>query len=327
MPYSSESVTKVTELYAKKKVAAEVAAEVEKAQLYSAVPDVKKIDNRLSSIGLRIFKESMRGGADLCGRIDNIRVEAEELVSERARLVAAAGFDADMGEPKYECPLCKDTGYDKNGKMCKCLHRALVDAEFKNSGMSGLISKQDFDNFSLDYYIGVDRTKMENNLIRAKAFAAAVAEGQCRNMLFMGTTGLGKTHLSSGIAKSVIESGCSVIYESAQNMFSDFSYERFNKGFGDRTPSKTDKYFECDLLIIDDLGTEVSNQFTSACLYNVINTRIVSEKSMLISTNVRRNELLEQYNERIVSRLIGEFEVCAFVGRDVRGEKLKMNKK
>ena len=326
MPYSSENVRTVTEAFSNKRSSAEKIAEEEREQLYAALPDVKKIDRRLSTLGLRIFGESMRGGDGIAARIARIKAETEELVSERARLVADGGFRADMGEPRYECAVCSDTGYDKNGKMCGCLKRALICAEFQSSGMAGLIAKQDFDNFSLDYYTGADARKMSTILEKSKEFAACVSGGGYMNMLFMGGTGRGKTHLSSGIAKKVIEGGCSVVYESAQNIFADFEHERFFRSYGDKTPPKTDKYFDCDLLIIDDLGTEVTNQFTVSCLYNLINTRMVSEKSMLISTNVEQNDLLERYTDRIISRLFGEFAAYIFPGRDIRSAKLKMTK-
>ena len=322
MPFSSENVKKISEEFASKRNAAQLRADNERESLYAALPDVRKIDRRLSSLGLRIFGESMRGG-DVAGRIAVIRAETEELVRERARLIKEKGLDADIGEPKYECAACSDTGYDKNGKMCGCMRRALVGAEFKSSGMAGLISSQDFDNFSLEYYADADRAKMENIFEKAKEFARDVSGGAYRNMLFMGTTGLGKTHLSSGIAKKVIEGGCSVVYESAQNVFADFEHERFFRAYGDKSPSKTDKYFECDLLIIDDLGTEVTNQFTVSCLYNLINSRMVAQKSMLISTNVGQKELLDRYSDRIVSRLLGEFGAYMFAGRDIRSAKLR----
>ncbi|MBQ2766264.1 MAG: ATP-binding protein, partial [Clostridia bacterium] len=142
------------------------------------------------------------------------------------------------------------------------------------------------------------------------------------NVFFCGTTGLGKTHLSTAIAKTLIERGFDVVYDTAQNILSDFEYERFGRSYGDDSESRTDKYFDCDLLIIDDLGTEMTNQFTVSCLYNIINTRINHSKSMLISTNLTQNEIRERYSDRITSRLFGDFMVMRFVGKDIRLQKL-----
>ena len=137
-------------------------------------------------------------------------------------------------------------------------------------------------------------------------------------------TGLGKTHLSSACAKAVIDRGFDVVYESAQNIFSDFEYERFNRGYNtDAQNEKTARYFETDLLIIDDLGTEVTNQFTTACLYNIVNTRMCTGKGMIINTNLKKEELVAKYQDRITSRLFGEFEICLFMGKDIRSQKLR----
>ena len=323
MPYSSDNYNSVTEAFAAKKLKAERDAEVRRAELYEKLPKIREIDEALSSTGLKIFSEALKGKVGLTERIAKLKKETDELESTRRAILKSAGYDVDYTEPRYECRKCSDTGFGKDGKMCECLCRALTIAGFESSGMAKLIEKQTFENFSLDYYTGADRAQMEKNLARARDFAAAVARGEYRNMLFMGTTGLGKTHISSAVAKSVIEGGCDVVYESAQNVFSDFEYERFSRSYGDSTPPKTKKYFDCDLLIIDDLGTEVSNQFTVSCLYNLMNSRIVAEKSMLISTNVGKEEMLERYTDRILSRLFGEFEVCVFSGKDVRSQKLK----
>ena len=157
-----------------------------------------------------------------------------------------------------------------------------------------------------------------------KNYAETFRENGGRNLLFIGKTGLGKTHLSSACAKAVIDRGFDVVYESAQNIFSDFEYERFGRGYNsDAQNEKTARYFDTDLLIIDDLGTEVVNQFTTACLYNIINTRMCSGKGMIINTNLDQNELASKYQDRITSRLFGEFDICLFVGKDVRSQKLR----
>ena len=323
MPYSNENLISVTEAFAAKKLKAERDADARRAEIYEKLPKIREIDKSLSETGLKIFGEALKGKKDLSERLAKLKKETDELAETRRAILKAAGYDTDFTEPKYECEKCSDTGYGKDGKMCSCLRLALTKAGFESSGMAKLIEKQTFENFSLDFYTGADREKMEKNIARARDFAAAVSRGEYKNMLFMGTTGLGKTHLSSAVAKTVIEGGCDVVYESAQNVFSDFEYERFSRSYGDNAPSKTKKYFDCDLLIIDDLGTEVSNQFTVSCLYNLMNSRIVAEKSMLISTNVGKEEMLERYSDRILSRLFGEFEVCVFSGKDVRSQKLK----
>ena len=162
-----------------------------------------------------------------------------------------------------------------------------------------------------------------NNLAYVASLAVAERPAKTYNPLFLyGGSGLGKTHLSTSIAKVLIERGFDVVYDSAQNIISDFEYERFGRGYGDMSDSRTDKYFDCDMLIIDDLGTEMANQFTVSCLYNIINTRINHSKSMIISTNLAQNEIRERYTDRITSRLFGDFMVMKFTGKDIRLQKL-----
>jgi len=157
-----------------------------------------------------------------------------------------------------------------------------------------------------------------------RQYAKDFTTDKARNMLFLGPTGLGKTHLSTSLAKVIIDRGYDVVYESAQNIFSDFEYDRFKSGYSeDRSGGRASKYLECDLLIIDDLGTELSNQFTISCLYNIINTRINREQSTIISSNMTQNDLRERYADRITSRLLGEFKVLFFMGEDIRAQKLR----
>jgi DNA replication protein DnaC len=138
-----------------------------------------------------------------------------------------------------------------------------------------------------------------------------------RNLLFVGGTGLGKTHLSTAIAKSLIEKGYNVIYETAQNIFFDFDNDRFRDRFSDSEPEST-KYLDCDLLIIDDLGSEAINSFTVSCLYNILNTRLNKGLPVIASTNLNSKEIRDKYHDRITSRLFGEFNIQMFQGSDLR---------
>ena len=203
--------------------------------------------------------------------------------------------------------------------MCKCFREMLITENIKSSGMGGLIEKQSFENFDLDFYKdnADDYARMKNNLADAKKFAEEFGKGT-KTLMFMGSTGTGKTHLSTAIAKTVIEKGYEVLYDSAQNIVSAFEADRFKSGYGPFEP-KADKYLECDLLILDDLGTEFVNQFTVSCLYNLINTRQNKGLSTLISTNLDYDELTSKYQDRIFSRLVGsDSKVLIFVGKDKR---------
>ena len=319
MGYSSESYRRVKDELRVKRERAEAEATARRSEIHDAHPDIAALDAALSETGMRLFKIALEGGA---GRLERLREENAAMLELRAKMLAAAGYPADVTEPRYECAECHDSGY-VGTRMCACMRRALILESFRESGIGGLIDRQSFENFSLDYYRDErERSEMSFVFSRAKKFAETFGtpDAPCRNLMFIGGTGLGKTHLSTAIARRVIERGYDVKYESAPNIISDFEAERFGgERYYSRGASLTDKYFECDLLIIDDLGAELVNQFTVSCLYNLINTRQNRGLGMLISTNLDGSELRSLYNDRITSRLFGEFDILRFRGRDNRG--------
>lgn len=325
MAYSSDSYRRVKDALREKRERAEAEAMARREEIHARHPEIATVDSALSETGMRLFRVALDGGDDVDRRIARLREENEAMLALRRKLLRAAGYSENATEPQYECTECNDSGYI-GVKMCSCLKRALVLEGFRESGIGGLIERQSFDNFSLSYYKGEgkdDHTDMMRfALDRSRAFAERLFtdDAPCRNLMFIGATGLGKTHLSTAIARRVIERGFDVKYESAPNIIADFETERFG---GDRyygqAPSLTEKYFTCDLLIIDDLGTEMVNQFTLSCIYNLINTRQNRGLPMLISTNLTQQELRTRYSDRITSRLLGEFDILLFLGRDNRG--------
>ncbi len=326
MGYNADNCKKIAEIYREKNFRAQKEAEARKEKLHMLFPEIEAIDNVLAETGMKIFSAALSGEGDIGKKMEEFKRANDELLSARREILLSHGYPADFSDIKYECDKCRDTGY-VDGKMCSCMRRDLVMAGYESAGVGKLIAKQNFDNFDLSYYSGAEREQMARVYNSVKSFAADFQENNARNLLFIGMTGLGKTHLSSACAKAVIDRGFDVVYESAQNIFSDFEHERFSRGYNsEETSVKTDRYFECDLLIIDDLGTELVNQFTTSCLYNIVNTRMCSGKSMIINTNLKRGELMEKYQDRITSRLFGEFEICLFAGRDIRSQKLERGK-
>ncbi|MBQ2707570.1 MAG: ATP-binding protein [Clostridia bacterium] len=322
MGYNKENYIRIRQEYADKNLRAKEAAEQRTRELHALYPELVKIDNVLRETGMNILRESMRGREGLDERIAKLRESNRELQAIRAQYLESIGYPADYTSVKYECEKCRDTGFD-GAKMCECLRRDLVLAGYESSGIGKLMRTQSFETFRLDYYnrSPEERRTMERVLGICRGYAERFDAKKGDNLLFCGTTGLGKTHLSTSIAKVVIERGFDVVYDTAQNILSDFEYERFSKSYGDSSEPKTVKYFDCDLLIIDDLGTEMNNQFTVSCLYNIINTRINQSKAMLISTNLTQNEIRERYSDRITSRLFGDFIALRFFGKDIRLQK------
>ena len=323
MAYNKNNFKKIKEEYATKHVVAEQAADLRRAEVHTALPEVAKIDAMLAKTGLSLMGAALSDKNQRERLFEELKAENLRLNAERDRLLVEAGYPADYTDVKYDCPACSDSGY-VGIKMCDCMKRALTLAGFESSGISRLLETQTFDNFSLDFY--AEKPEIHRNMSGIFGYAKTYAEefdpARSRNLLLMGGTGLGKTHLSSAIARRIIERGFDVFYVTAINMVSDFEAEQFGNHRGVRGEF-TDKYFDCDLLILDDLGTELTNQFTVSCLYNVLNMRINRRLPTVISTNLMQNELMQKYSERITSRILGEFQILPFLGTDIRLQKLR----
>ncbi|MBO5670410.1 MAG: ATP-binding protein [Clostridia bacterium] len=323
--FNRENYRRIKQEFTAKHLAAGETQRARMREVEAGHPELAEINSALAQTGLRIFSAAMEGRDGLDARIEALRRENETLLSLRADLLAAFGYQRDYLDLKYECETCLDTGFVENGtKLCACMRRALVMAGYETSGIGYLMERQTFENFDLQYYKDpTDRKNMEQNFATVKRYVEVFSDEKSQNMLFFGQTGLGKTHLSSAIAKSLIDRGFDVLYETAQNLFGDFEDERFNRAYNTGMEErKTDRYFSCDLLIIDDLGAELSNQFTASCLYNIINTRYNTGKSCIISTNLNHSEIEKRYSPRVLSRLLGQYHNLQFTGRDVRQMKL-----
>ena len=317
MGFSSKNYAYVEELLAKRRTESEYRAQKNTEELYLRSPEVREIDRKLSGVGFALVRVAMEK-TDVAARIEALKEENLALQARRREILASLGLPANYTDVVPVCALCRDRGFTDHG-MCSCMRQLLVEAGYRSSGLGNLLKKQNFDNFSLHYYEGDALRYAERALDVAKSFAETFHQTG-KNLLFMGGTGLGKTHLSTAIARRAIDRGFDVVYETAQNVIADFEYDRFKSGYGE-TETRADKYLDCDLLIMDDLGAELTNQFTVSSLYNILNTRINLGKSTIVSTNLGQKNLLERYDERITSRLFGEFDPILFRGRDIRGQK------
>ena len=310
--YGYDNYQKVKEQLEKRRETAIREAEVRDAELRLESPEIRKIDSELTGTGLLLFKAACTGG-DLAA----IKERNTELTKRRREVLVSLGYPEDYSEIKYTCPICCDTGYNGN-KICSCLREALIKENIRSSGIGNLIEKQSFENFNLSIYADEETKKiMSHNLAEAKKYANEFSRDS-KNLLLIGTTGTGKTHITTAIAKTIIENGFEVIYDSAQNVVAAFEYDRFKSGYG-QYEARGEKYLECELLILDDLGTEFSNQFTISCIYNLLNTRLNKGLPTVISTNLGAGELLSRYEDRIYSRILGQDTVVLrFLGKDNR---------
>ena len=294
------------------------------ARLYhEKYPDIKAIDNILSKTGLEIMGIiSSTSPDDAPAKIAELKKRNESILEERAAALRSYGYSEDYSDIRYECEKCGDTGY-VDTKMCDCMRRALILAGYESSGLGKLIRTQSFDNFSLEYYTdSKERERMEHNVKVLRRFAENFNAKDDFSFLLTGSTGLGKTHLSTAVAKTVIDRGYDVAYVTSVRMINDFEERRFHRGEKDDLPD-TSRYYDAQLLIVDDFGTEMLNQFTLSCIYDIVNTRINNGFSTIINTNLSRIELEKKYGERISSRLFGEYSALLFVGTDMRYKRLK----
>ncbi|MBQ7830065.1 MAG: ATP-binding protein [Clostridia bacterium] len=317
MGFNRENYAKIKGEYEGKYLRAIEEAQFRRAEIHARLPEVARIDGELASSGMRIFEASVSGDRAM---VDRINEENCALLKKRADILVAAGFPANYAEVKYECAECGDTGTVEY-RMCRCMRDKLIKAGLESSGMYELVKTQSFDNFELKYYSGDALPRMKTILDITKKYAEDFEAEKSGSILMMGDTGLGKTHLSSAMGGVIIEKGNDVCYANAVDMLSDFEKERFgNLRSGES--ADTEKYFSCDLLIIDDLGTELVSQFSTSCLYNLINSRIIRKKSTIINTNFTKEEMRKKYQDRITSRIFGEYLVLPFVGTDIREKKL-----
>lgn len=327
MGYNQENFRRIRAEYETKAMKAEEAADERREELYRVIPDLRGLDRALSGFGLRLMKQAMEGGDTQAG-IASLQAENERIQAARRDLLARHGYPADYCSPRYECEKCRDSGYI-GIRMCTCMRRKLTEAGMMSSGLGSLMKTQSFENFSLDYYKNdpAAYARMQDNLQKIRVYATNFGGPEwgkiAHNMLFFGGTGLGKTHLSTSIARVVIEHGYDVFYNSAVGMLADFEIQRFGNSSVQGDADNTARYTACDLLILDDLGTELVNQFTLSVLYTVINTRMNLAKATIISTNLTAAELRKTYSDRITSRLFGEFNPIPFVGTDVRKLKIR----
>ena len=319
MAYSKEIVRKARERLASAKADRESENQEHLAQAYAQLPRLREIDNQLRRTMSRAARAAFSGG-DVQAAMNQAREANQALQRERETLVRLHFEEGYLDESPI-CDRCGGSGYIGTN-MCECLTELCRQEQKKElSLLSG--GKESFSQFRLDYYpdhydpkYGASaRTVMEKTLSTCRTYAATFSQ-RSENLLFSGDTGLGKTFLSACIARVVADRGYSVAYESASHLFNNLEQAKFNNDEAARQASA--KYTACDLLIVDDLGTEMPSQFITAALYTLINDRLLANKPTIISTNLNTEEFARRYSAQIASRLKGSYKRVAFVGEDIR---------
>lgn len=292
-------------------------------EIYNELPQVQNVDKSISSLSVACAKKLLEGDDTA---LHLLKTEIHQLSLKRRELLEMNGYPADYLELQYDCSDCKDTGYIDNQK-CHCFKKASIHLLYSQSNIKEVLKHENFDCFSYDFYsdskvnetTGLTPIETAKNAVSiAKEFIATFNK-EFRNLFFYGDTGVGKTFLSNCIAKELIDSSHSVIYFSAFGLFDLFAKNTFSKD-GDTENSHAQVY-DCDLLIIDDLGTELTNSFVSSQLFLCINERLLRKKSTIISTNLTLDTIIETYSERTFSRISSNYTMIKLVGEDIRIKK------
>ena len=302
------------------------ALEARKREVYEKIPRVMEIDERLSSTGINLSKKILSGitGPDAKKLIAGMERDNERLLREKNALLRENGYKINFLTDVYRCRLCADTGYIE-AERCRCLKQKLIGRYYGLSNLSGALKKETFEHFSIDFYSAdkdpqneiSPRANMQKILRVCRDFTADFGL-KPSNLLFYGNSGLGKTFLCNCIAKELLDAGRTVLYTTAPQLFKTFENYRFYRDEMDEPDETVDMVFAADLLIIDDLGTEFTTGNSLSEFFNIVNSRILNEKPMVISTNLIPNDFEAIYTERIISRILGNFFMCKFFGQDIR---------
>ena len=324
MSYPNEVVTRANEITSARRLAAEQTQRARHREISEKAPDIIKYEAQLAETGLAVLKALTMGG-DAQKYIKELSEQNLNIQKCIRNELVKAGYPADYLETPYTCKSCEDTGF-KAGVACSCRKALLAELNAAELEKVSPAKYCRFDNFDINLYdeapddvYGIpQRERMSDILEYCKNYADDFDSESC-SLYMHGATGLGKTHLSLAIANVAVRKGYNVIYASAQNLFTALEKDKF----GNYGADSLDEYLDCDLLIIDDLGSEFTTQYTVSELYNIINTRINTSKPVIISTNLTETEFEKKYTQRITSRIIGSYESLLFVGRDIRQIKSK----
>lgn len=293
------------------------------AEIAEKIPGITALDDRAAAASIAAAKRRIISpDADL----SSYEEEMHKITEERTRLLTGHGYPADYLEMQYDCPLCRDTGFI-DGARCACFKKASIDLLYSEYSISHVLEKENFRNFSFDWYSDTiqneltgrtERQTARDAVMRAKHFISNAGRPD-NNLYIYGNTGVGKTFLTHCIAKEMLDRSYSSLYFSARDFFDLLADATF--GRDGRNSTHSQMILDCDFLTIDDLGTEVTNSFAASQLFHVLNERIAKNRSTIISTNMTPEEFSAAYTQRIYSRLLSHYKFIKLVGTDIRIQK------
>lgn len=330
---NNSTLKKLLTEYENKRINAIQMADIRKKELYLQYPDLQKIDDELNFLAISTAKSLINKNDPTL--LEKFQEKINVLKNKKKQVLNSLGINESYFLPKFECNICKDTGYiveGSNSIMCNCLKQKIFDLEYNKSNIYN-IKNQNFQNFNeLFYSDKINESKYHSDVSPREniklikdicfSFINNFEKAEEKNLLFTGNTGLGKTFLSSCIANELIKQRKTVLYQTAPVMLDTIIDYRFGKS---NNSNILESILNVDLLIIDDLGTEYVNNMKFTELFNIINTRLLNQKNItktIISTNLSLQNLYNTYDERIVSRIIGDYNICYFFGEDIRFKKI-----
>ena len=323
MAYEGRLLARARENLARRREENAALSETRAAQARERIPELRETEAALRKLLGEVVRLTAERPAGIDAALAEIDRKSAALLARQKELLTARGFPSGYLDEIVSCPVCRDKGYRKDGGMCDCLKALYEEERTKEIAAALQLGKESFADFDLSLYpAGEARECMELTRDTAREYAVRFSP-DAPNLLFQGGTGLGKTFLSGCVAKVVSGRGFSVVYEKARDAFAAFEEQKFSRD-GETYASASEKVrriLECELLILDDLGTELTTGFTQSALYNIVDTRLAApghERKTIISTNLTDAEIRKRYIPQIVSRVNGEFDTLLFMGRDIR---------
>ena len=332
MGYEASVLSRATRRLEEERRRREEALARRKEEIYAQLPRLREIDRELKGTVYQIIASSLREGRDPAPSIQVIKDHNLSLQAERTHLLLQNGWGADALDEQPACPKCGDTGW-RGAQMCECLKELCAQEQIQELSKLLDLGEQSFETFSMDYYSPLawpgeeisPRENMEFIFDMCSNYARKFGRFRLRNLFLSGPPGLGKTFLSACIARTVSENGFSVVYDTAVNVFARFEEQKFARDRLDAEEAKdeTKRYLGCDLLILDDLGSELTTPFVQSALYTLVNARLMANKQTVISSNLTMAQVRQRYTPQISSRLEGEYRVLPFYGEDIRLQRKK----
>ncbi len=328
MALTREQYNRIMRIYDERRMRADAELERRREEAFERFPKLKACSDRIAENAVEETRALLKGDREASRQL---RAETERLLEKKKALIRDAGLAADYLEPHYSCPYCRDTGYI-GAEKCGCLKKLESETIYLSSGLPAVLKRENFDSFDLSLFDDEEKIRelMPNLVITQRAYmeeivlpkiqsflSAFLGDGS-GNLLMTGPPGTGKTFLSNCIANEAIDRCRSIVYESAAEMFERFSKDSFQRNDDESLSSRIREIYDCELLIIDDLGTEVPSAFTNSRLFMLLSHRLKTGASTIISSNLRLNQMSQIYGERIVSRLMESYVLIPFYGNDLR---------